>query len=949
MAHTNNNCWEEGLSFLAQINISEPTFRQSLITTIHGRLLDSVVETAFDILEAINQANQQASTLGLRRDGGFDPTPIWLLLILFEQLVLFPTTLEDGQLHKTSLNQEIHRRLRLFRSGQLRALYEESRAVESRTPKQQAESPERIQRAAQAAADCDNFKSANARLTKTTPIAPISDGEGGNIDVLAKLFPESLGLPDHRRERRTRSSCKNGTRLLISPRMVLRTLRGLNRGKASDLHLGSLDLFIQMAKTHERTGKKKGITARQKAIAKFFTNVVNGDVPEKVQNILRTTYLVALQKDPEDLSKLRPLGVPSAIRRVAAVLILATHRAKFARELLPFNYAIGVNGGIDVITTTLRLGLDKFMRKPELDGKLPSRALVSLDIRNMFNAVSRQKLREIMRKRFPELENFADMLYEKDGRTAVKLHDGRWTYLSVCEGFAQGCPMSPVFAAIVLNEILTAINRDLEQRSAERKRAGIWGDDAKGSVAIILAYVDDVNMLVPLEDVEFVLQKFKEYGEPLGAIMNTEKTRIMTSTLGSSTVEKLLSNASAQLRNVGASLQRAIASFSTEIVDDERVPVEVTTGLRVLGVPVGCPTFCRAFIQKQMGKAREASMRILEGLESCQTKLQLFKTCTIHKMTHLFASDVFAADPTALPAAWHVWTSDMVTSFDAMLNDFLADLTCRDDLPVHAQLIATMSSNLGGLGLQHPRCTAIPAAILTTKRCLEYAREGVWIGAVDTPVRLPHCITHLYENWRSSNAAPTFQLFNRYAPAMADICIKQDAVDTLSQFIYKTSPKLCKERLKDHAATLVQTFLRKSMADVTTEAKLDEMFQRTTSLALLDMPRSDPCNRQKNQQWLVSLKRKLRLELWPKDEVVMCSCGKMMDNFGDHALGCKDCKKTTAHNDMVNGIVRVLKRVLMTCGLISTPTAVETEPKNLLKYGRARFAHSTSLSNLTNS
>jgi hypothetical protein len=54
-----------------------------------------------------------------------------------------------------------------------------------------------------------------------------------------------------------------------------------------------------------------------------------------------------------------------------------------------------------------------------------------------------------------------------------------------------------------------------------------------------LAYVDDVNAVLYHQDVDFFLRRFKVLGKPLGAILNTEKTRIMTSTTGTSLVERL--------------------------------------------------------------------------------------------------------------------------------------------------------------------------------------------------------------------------------------------------------------------------------------------------------------------------------------------------------------------------------------------------------------------------
>ena len=118
----------------------------------------------------------------------------------------------------------------------------------------------------------------------------------------------------------------------------------------------------------KKKGNKKSYSAREKTLAKIFTDIENDKVPANIGKILRTTYLVALEKDPNDLSKLQPVGVPSAIRRIAAVLILQSHCSSFAQYLLPFNYAIGVNGGIDMITTGIRLGVEKSLHPPKRKG-----------------------------------------------------------------------------------------------------------------------------------------------------------------------------------------------------------------------------------------------------------------------------------------------------------------------------------------------------------------------------------------------------------------------------------------------------------------------------------------------------------------------------------------------------------------------------------------------------
>ena len=259
VAHTNRNHWEAGLTFLRSLHISEPTFRQSLINKIHGRTEDAVLETAIDLITATVTANKTAKAKRLLDHSEYDPTPFWLLLVLFEQLVLFPSIDPKKDDPKNSLNQLIHHRLRLFRSGQIKQLYEESREVISKTPQQFAESPDTIQRSAQAAADVDNISSAKARLTKTTPVAPITDGADGNLHALRKLTPPSLNLPDHRPTDEgivTRSKVSNKPKIFISPKSVVKILRGLNKGKAGGLQSDSLDLFIKLGR-HQKRGKKQ--------------------------------------------------------------------------------------------------------------------------------------------------------------------------------------------------------------------------------------------------------------------------------------------------------------------------------------------------------------------------------------------------------------------------------------------------------------------------------------------------------------------------------------------------------------------------------------------------------------------------------------------------------------------------------------------------------------------
>ena len=52
------------------------------------------------------------------------------------------------------------------------------------------------------------------------------------------------------------------------------------------------------------------------------------------------------------------------------------------------------------------------------------------------------------------------------------MEDGTWTYILVQEGFAQGCPMSPPFTALVLGKILQEVDSHFRQKAALRHSQG---------------------------------------------------------------------------------------------------------------------------------------------------------------------------------------------------------------------------------------------------------------------------------------------------------------------------------------------------------------------------------------------------------------------------------------------------------------------------------------------
>jgi hypothetical protein len=101
--------------------------------------------------------------------------------------------------------------------------------------------------------------------------------------------------------------------------------------------------------------------------------------------------------------------------------------------------------------------------------------------------------------------------------------------------------------------------------------------------------------------------------------------------------------------------------------------------------------------------------------EDLQTTLRLYSVCTANKITHLFSHDVYNTTLDELPDQHWFWNSDLTDKFSTMAADLIANIANQSSLPIYSQLIANISIQEGGLGIQSPRTNAITSHMTTTK------------------------------------------------------------------------------------------------------------------------------------------------------------------------------------------------------------------------------------------
>jgi hypothetical protein len=408
-----------------------------------------------------------------------------------------------------------------------------------------------------------------------------------NISHINKLYTQPVPPRNHQQPTPSASS-----QPFSLPGDICKTILHAAKNKGAGINADTIDLFTTLVKSSIPTVKPD--------LHFIFDLIYQNKLPECIKRYFTDVYLFCLHKDPNDTTKLRPLGIPTAIRRLIASHVARTLRDKFSSHLLPYNYAVGVPNGSDFVVKAMQLSIEKFIDHPQRTNKLPTRAAVFFDLTNQFNSVSREEFFNVIETSFPELLPLTKLFYHKANTVHHKWDDGTWRTLLMKEGVSQGCPLSPLFASFVVARLIEPIDSLLRKRAEARLASGDPGDDGFGGISHLLGYVDDISSCVYLPDLPFLCNTLKNIGASLGCFVNPSKTRILTSCNGTSTLP-LLHTTNPTLAQ---SILDTIAEFSTQPHPTNKsapaLPVELTTGLRLLGQPVGSPTFATEFFTSRI-------------------------------------------------------------------------------------------------------------------------------------------------------------------------------------------------------------------------------------------------------------------------------------------------------------------------------------------------------------
>ena len=899
--------WNQTLPWLHNLHITPPPFRQNIWLKTNKSSKDKVKSCYHRLLQALISSpevtNDKPTIPYLHRN-----IAIWKLAFIFESIILFPLERNTKETTSTQLNRRLH----LLRTGDIKTLYEQSRKTTSKTPREKANKHNNEQihtrnKCAQLAADNDNFRSAIDRITADTPIA-LNTPEV--VGILKDLYPKKHKIKTgyhHTTTRRFRSKHQP-----LNLKSFIKIFSRTTKGKAAGPYGDITDVISSMV-THTEYPNNNNIYAR--TVFQFYKLIVSNKVPSTIKKLFNASFLFGLHKDPENKAKLRPVAVGGGWRRAFTSITVKHNTKQFTEFLSPHNYAIGVKGGSNFVYHTISNEIDKYITRSQGDTKTnpPTRCLVSLDIQNMFNEIPRERALDIINKHFPNISNLANLLLSEPTTCLYQDPDGEWKSFQQEEGLPQGCPFSPVLAALVLNTIITKLDVLLRERARLRKLKKILLDDNEGGITNLLAFVDDLNAVVPHEDVLFYCDTFKKLANDLGLRIREDKSIILTST-----------NNTSPMKHLPKESQSTLAECLNKYTQGK----ETTEGIIILGFPIGSNEFINKALFKVYKKVKETILSLKNNLDDIQTIGQLYNNSLLPKFYHTLCADVFSSG----------MQSDDIFSFKSnhtdMIKKTILEITqhmaATNEIPEYVNELISRPSSQNGLHILNPTKSSISASCAPLLRSIYIAKHGIPLD--DINIKLPMSIQRIYANWNKSDRK-AFKILKHHTPQIMKIVNKEYihpiSSEKVKEFIDKTPSHLIHEKIMHEYYNVHKDHMFKiSPEDV--KPHIPSILKSIIPTTLLKPCRQIQENRLNNLDFIISFRRSHRLPLFEQTSKITCTCNTTIDKYGDHFFSCRKHSKKILHDHIRNTTHFITSTIGPHANFISSKEACKMEETDLL-------------------
>jgi len=447
----------------------------------------------------------------------------WLYLYAFPALVLGRCPRGGADVVRV-----LHRRVRMWRCGELEALFAEARTLSLRASVRRRRGRARRRYPVDDDDDGDRF-----RAGLGTPVADVRDldddtvarvlrlGRGGYIakamgalaaaDVVAEedgaagtlQALQALHPVDPAPAIPAAPDVSAGRAVRVTAQAVARALRSFRKGAApgpsglTAQHLA--DLLVPGSGLDE-------------ALSAVVGRVLSGTVPGAARPHVFAARLVALRKK---CGGVRPIACGETLRRLAAKVAMAAVKGRVA-DLLSVQgrqVGVGVPSGLDGMVAAFRR-VGELMRadaaRVQRSTPYVARGVLKLDLANAFNTASRGDLLAAVREHVPELFGYAVAAYGAE--SPLRFGDA---VLSSAAGVQQGDPLGPLFFSLVLLEVW----RDA--------RVAAGGPPLESRLTACGFYLDDGAAAGSLADLALFFGAFRDAAAKRGLRVREDKCELV--------------------------------------------------------------------------------------------------------------------------------------------------------------------------------------------------------------------------------------------------------------------------------------------------------------------------------------------------------------------------------------------------------------------------------------
>jgi hypothetical protein len=415
------------------------------------------------------------------------------------------------------------------------------------------------------------------------------------------------------------------------------------------------------------------------ALHEVLQKIASANLPTSAADALALSKLTALKKPGGGV---RPIAAPSLLRRLAGRLLVSTRKQELATALGRRQFAVGTAAGAEVLGHSVRA-------LTEAD---PDLVLFCLDAKNAYGTASRSDCLVALAREAPELFAFAQLFCRRTSQYLLWDAAGECHCLRATSGVDQGDPLAPLLFACGLKPCLEALEADLQQRARD---AGLDPSRVR-----VLAYLDDVAVLVPPGLATAVLPAARGALEPFGLDLRPEKTQAYSKrTACPEGLEEQWQEHGVTL--VGVPLGEPFPANGMPAPDDER------------RVDIGSEDYAKQRCHEVVERAAallqafaELPAKASPHQPAVQVAALLLRLCGCGKVTHLLRS----TPPSTTKSAARV--------FDTALLKCYEELAELDPLTAEQALQCSLPLRLGGRGLRSQEQLASAAWVASWAQCL---------------------------------------------------------------------------------------------------------------------------------------------------------------------------------------------------------------------------------------